>query len=123
MIFLLPHIQAWVVEGRFVKDIKRRETPLYQVATCGARQITCWYVDVNNGDMVANPVHSPDKTKREFTILAFSRDYEYLYAGTTTGDVAVVLMKNRVIQNYIKANTPISSKENFCDGGGSVVVL
>jgi len=33
--------------------------------------------------------------------LAFSSDCEFLFAGTTSGDVAVVLMKNRVIQHFV----------------------
>ncbi len=53
----------------------------------------------------------PDKTKREYTMCCFSRDYEYLFAGTTTGDIACILLKNRVIQRYITANSNMSSRK------------
>jgi len=39
--------------------------------------------------------------------MAFSPDFEYLFAGTTSGDIAIALMKNRVIQNWV----------NVCTGG------
>merc|ERR1719265_686541 len=35
--------------------------------------------------------------------MVFSTDNEHLFAGTTTGDVVVVLMKNRVMQTFIPA--------------------
>lgn len=40
----------------------------------------------------------------------FSKDYEYLYCSSTTGDVAVVLLKNRVIQQFVCAINNISSE-------------
>ena len=52
-----------------------------------------------------------DKTKREWTMTAFSKDYEYLYCASTTGDIAVVLLKNRVIQQFVCAINNISSEK------------
>ena len=36
--------------------------------------------------------------------LAFTQDSEYLLAGSTTGDVAVILMKNRVVEFSVRTN-------------------
>ena len=95
--------------GRFVKDIKRRETPLYQFASCGKNTISLWHIDRSDGEVRPNPVQAADKTKREFTVCCFSTDFEYLYCGTTTGDIACILMKNRVIQRYISGTSGMSS--------------
>lgn len=106
---MLPNPTLHLQEGRFVKNIKRRETPLYQFAACGGTEINLWHCDHEAGSMTANIVQASDKTKREWTVCVFSKDYEYLYCGSTTGDIACVLMKNRVIQRYIPATSNISS--------------
>eukprot|EP00391_Amoebophrya_sp_Ameob2_P010730 CAMPEP_0178982128 /NCGR_PEP_ID=MMETSP0795-20121207/327_1 /TAXON_ID=88552 /ORGANISM="Amoebophrya sp., Strain Ameob2" /LENGTH=619 /DNA_ID=CAMNT_0020672745 /DNA_START=137 /DNA_END=1996 /DNA_ORIENTATION=+ len=98
-----------LLNGGFVRDIKRRDTALYQFASCGAQIVSIWNLDTANGAINENRAHAADKTKREYTALAFSRNFEYLYAGTTTGDIACILMKSRVIQRYVVAVTNISS--------------
>ncbi|CAD7929681.1 unnamed protein product [Amoebophrya sp. A120] len=121
-----------LLQGQFVRDIKRRDTPLYQFASCGAQIVTVWNVDTGNGAFHQNNVHAADKTRREYTALTFSSDFEYLYAGTTTGDIACILMKSRVIQKYITAvsnvsairslatiTTPDSASETLLVGGTS----
>mmetsp|Transcript_7868 Transcript_7868/g.18371 ORF Transcript_7868/g.18371 Transcript_7868/m.18371 type:complete len:615 (-) Transcript_7868:106-1950(-) len=104
-----------IIDGGFVRDIKRRDTPSYQFATCGGNTtLVVWHMDPVKMELLPQTVGSAIKEKREFTCLAFSADYEYLFGGTTTGDMAVVLMKNRVVQTYI----------HVCNGGvTSMVVL
>jgi len=92
-----------IVPGGFVRDIKRRETHEYQFAACGGKTVTMWHLNAATGDLVAHPVGSAGKQTREFQCLVFSSDYEHLFAGTTTGDITVILMKNRVMQAYIPA--------------------
>jgi len=96
-----------------VKDIKRRETHLYQFSSCGTTVINLWHCDSETGELTSNPVNAADKTKREFTMCQFSKDYEYLYAATTTGDIACILLKNRVIQAFVTAINNISSIKTF----------
>lgn len=98
-----PKPTIGLVAGGMVKDIKRRETHEYQFAACGGRNISLWHLNPASGDFVAHPVGAAGKQVRDFNCLAFSDDYEHLYAGTTTGDIVVILMKNRVMQSFIPA--------------------
>ena len=41
------------------------------------------------------------KHTRHYSCLAYSGDIVFLFLGTTTGDVAVVLIKNRVVQHFL----------------------
>lgn len=98
---LQPKPTVCVTSGGFVRDIKRRDTQEYQFASCGGKLIAIWHLDAAKGDLVAHQVGTAGKHIRDFTCLSFSSDLEYLFAGTTTGDIAVVLMKNRVVQTFI----------------------
>lgn len=104
---LFPKPTICVVAGGMVRDIKRRDTLEYQFAACGGKTISMWHLDPARGDLQPHQVGSSGKQVREYSCLAFSQDYEYLLAGNTTGDAAVVLMKNRVVQTFI----------NMCGGG------
>ena len=57
-----------------------------------------WYLDTERHEIW----HSASgKHTRHYSCLAHSGDIECLFLGTTTGDVAVVLMKNRVVQHFL----------------------
>lgn len=99
---LVPKPTICIVAGGFVRDIKRRDTHEYQFASCGGKSVSMWHLDAQRGEIVAHPVNASGKHQRDFVCLAFAPDFEYFVAGTTTGDFAVVLMKNRVIQTYIQ---------------------
>jgi WD40 repeat protein len=90
-----------MIAGGMVKDIKRRDTHEYQFAAFGGKSLSMWHLDVQQGALVSQPINKSGKQQREWMCMAFSLDYEYLFAGTTTGDVGVVLMKNRVLQTLI----------------------
>jgi len=124
---LCPKPTACIIAGGFVKDIKRRETHEYMFAACGGKTLALWHLDVARGDLVAHQVGSSGKQTREYTCMVFSMDYEYLFAGSSTGDVAVVLMKNRVVQAFIPVCSagvlqllclPASSGARLAAGGG-----
>jgi len=104
---LCPKPTISIIGGGMVKDIKRRQTNEYMAAACGGKTIALWHLNPESGEMVAHQVGSSGKQVREYSCMAFTPDYEYLFAGSTTGDVAVVLMKNRVIQTFI----------SVCSGG------
>jgi WD40 repeat protein len=110
---LNPKPTIALLAGGMVKDIKRRDTHEYCLAACGGRnQLTFWHLDDQTGDITAHPVGQSGKQQREFSCLAFTNDYEYLLVGTTTGDLAVVLMKNRVVQTF----------HHVCGGGVTTMV-
>ena len=50
---------------------------------------------------MAHPASASGKHTRHYSCLAFLGDFEYLFLGTTIGDVAVVLIKNRVVQHFL----------------------
>lgn len=109
---LTPKPTICVIGGGFVRDIKRRDTQEYQFAACGGKHLSLWHLDALKGELVAHTVGSACKHVRDYTCLAFSTDLEHLYAGTTSGDIGVVLMKNRVLQNFI----------SVCSGGVTAII-
>lgn len=72
-------------------DIKRRDTALYQFATAGARQVYLWSLDPFTGEASAHRMAS--RTVRDYTSLEFTPNYEFLVAGTATGDVCCFLVR------------------------------
>eukprot|EP00439_Symbiodinium_sp_Y106_P055908 s1007_g7.t2 len=131
---LSPKPSICVIAGGMVRDIKRRDTQEYQFASCGGKNISMWHLDHVRGELLAHQVGNAFKQVREYVCLAYTQDYEYLLAGTTTGDVAVILMKNRVVQNFLAvcgggvANlvcTPVASGTRFVvvGGDGTVTVI
>lgn len=98
---LSPKPTIYAIGGGFVKDIKRRDTSEYLFAACGGKTICLSHLDTARGSLTSHPVNPSGKQVREFTCLAFTTDSEHLLAGTTSGDIAVILMKNRVVQSFI----------------------
>lgn len=110
---LHPKPTICVASGGFVRDIKRRDTHEYQFAACGGKTIAMWHLDAMKGELTSQAIGNAGKQIREFTCLAFSADLEHLYAGTTSGDVAVILMKNRIVQQFVAV----------CSAGVTTLVL
>jgi len=110
--YITPKPTLCILSGGMVKDIKRRETGEYLFAACGAKALSLWHLDAVRGELTSHPVTAAGKESREFVCMAFTPDYEYLFAGTLTGDVAIALMKNRVIQNWV----------SVCTGGALSIV-
>jgi WD40 repeat protein len=89
-----------MVSGGFVRNIKRRDTHEYLSAACGGKSLVMWHLDPAQGELTCHPIGTAGKHVREYQCLAFTPDYEHLLAGTTSGDVATVLVKNRVVQAF-----------------------
>eukprot|EP00931_Biecheleriopsis_adriatica_P064766 TRINITY_DN39471_c0_g1_i1.p1 TRINITY_DN39471_c0_g1~~TRINITY_DN39471_c0_g1_i1.p1 ORF type:complete len:616 (+),score=115.11 TRINITY_DN39471_c0_g1_i1:39-1886(+) len=98
---LFPKPTICCIAGGMVRDIKRRDTHEYQYAACGGKTITMWHLDCERGELTPHQVGASGKQVREYICLAYTADFEYLLAGSTTGDVAIVLMKNRVVQCHV----------------------
>lgn len=131
---LTPKPTLCVLGGGMVRDIKRRDTQEYQFAACGGKNICMWHLDPVRGELQPHQVGNAFKQVREYICLAFTQDKEYLLAGSTTGDVAVVLMKNRVVQTFVAVCgagvvnivcTPVDAGCRFvaAGGDGTVTVL
>jgi cilia- and flagella-associated protein 52 len=88
----IPSPCTSVCWGGMFRDIKRRDTDNYQLATCGNKQIALWKLDPYQGEMVGERVVAEGRGAqvREYTALGFSEDMESLFAGTTSGDFVVV---------------------------------
>ncbi|KAG5188453.1 quinon protein alcohol dehydrogenase-like superfamily [Tribonema minus] len=80
---------ACVAWGGMVRDVKRRDTRGYQLATAGDQKIVLWTLDPYTGEMQGArvAVEGRGATLRDVTSLAFSDDRESLYCTTTSGDV------------------------------------
>jgi len=85
------------------RDIKRRDTSAYQLATCGNKQIALWSLDPYQGEMVGEKVVAEGRGSqvRQYTTLAFSEDRETLYAGTTSGDFVVARGKMKMFPHVV----------------------
>jgi WD40 repeat protein len=97
----VPDPTTAVVEAGYVKDIKRRELAQHQFVMLGGGQLHVWQVDTKSGETNTHQIQFGSKHTREFLCLAMSQDYELCYAGTTSGDVITVLMKNSVVQSMV----------------------
>ena len=127
--FPLPTIFA--IWGGFVRDERGNETRNYQYATCGDNQVCLWNVDPYQGTQERGEVQTGNFV-RNYICLAFSKNEEkYLYAGTTSGDIVCILVKNRSIvfnkiicAQGVTAIVPLTKYEVVVGGGdGSLVLL
>jgi WD40 repeat protein len=90
---------AW---GGRVRDIKKRETKNYQFATAGNKEIYIWELDPEAGELQKFKVNVAAFT-RDYTDLIFSQNGDFLYAGSASGDVSCVIVKNRQLAQPFKA--------------------
>lgn len=82
--------------GGFFKDIKRRDTANYMLATAGQRSLRLWALDPLTGQWpVMGESFAAHSHVRDYTCLAFSQDRLFLLAGSSTGDVTIFQIKGR----------------------------
>ena len=127
--FPLPTVFAtW---GGMVKDQRGNPTPYYQYATCGDNSVCLWNVDPYKGTLEKGLVQTGNFI-RNYICLAFSlNEQKYLYAGTTSGDIVCIIVKNRTIvfnkiicAQGVTAIVPLTKNEIVVGGGdGSLVLL
>jgi WD40 repeat protein len=79
--------------GGMVRNVKRRDTDLYQLATGGDKAIFLWSLDPYQGELQHEKVQQ--QQMRQITCLVFSADLWTIYAGTTTGDFMVVDVRSK----------------------------
>jgi len=119
--FASPSKTTCVTWGRFVKDIKRRETSIYQLATAGEKGVVLWSLDPYSGECEQSKVQQ--QQTRDFTCLRFSADCNTLFGGTTSGDFVVMNVRNKNSEGSVAAsNTGVHSLEYFDDEDGAHVI-
>ena len=101
----LPRGTNCVVNGGFVRDIKRRDTSHYLICTAGKEGIVLWDLDPYSGDMTSTRIVGDPRGTivREVTALTFSADREYIYAATQSGDFMIVSCKAQKIIRAVQA--------------------
>ena len=117
-----------------VKNVKRRDTDQYQLATAGNGHVSFWALDPKSGSLAPTKVTMSSAMSRDFTSLLFTADREWLYAGTTSGEVACINVKTQVLQHTVHAcgngvtalaEVDIAGRSGIAAAGGdgSVTVL
>ncbi|CAM9354076.1 unnamed protein product, partial [Ectocarpus sp. 4 AP-2014] len=112
-------IAAW---GGMVRDIKRRATRNYMLATAGNKKIVLWSLDPYSGDITANRVvcEARGSLVRDVTALAFSEDGETLWCTTSTGDFVGVDLRTKQVGTAIPA-ARLGALSLLCHTGGTVI--
>lgn len=106
----------------FWTDVKRRDTTSYQLVTAGTQQLKVLALDPYAGDVKSERVcdivctfrsccspslrgvqMSTGTAVRDYSALAFSPDYQLLFAGSTSGDVSVLSIKFKNLVSTIPA--------------------
>ena len=128
---MFPMPTIFAVWGGFFKDERGNPTRNYQYATCGDKKVCLWNVDPYNGTEEKSEIQTGNFI-RNYICLAFSLNEEkYLYAGTTSGDIVCILVKNQTIvfkkiicAEGVTAIVPLTKNEIVVGGGdGSLVLL
>ncbi|CAN0463035.1 unnamed protein product, partial [Ectocarpus sp. 8 AP-2014] len=105
-----------------IRDIKRRETRNYMLATAGNKKIVLWSLDPYSGDITANRVvcEARGSLVRDVTALAFSEDGETLWCTTSTGDFVGVDLRTKQVGTAIPA-ARLGALSLLCHAGGTVI--
>lgn len=116
---LPPNTLASTANFDFLKDIKRRNTPNYLFGTGGSDGLLLWELNPYSGELIQHKLASDSRAVvgRCITSLSFSPDYEFLFAGTTSGDFLVINMKHlRIVQSIAATQTGLDSLLSSSDG-------
>ena len=80
-----------------MRDIKKRETDKYLLATSSGGLITIWSLDPYAGTLEAEKVNM-GAFVREYTCMQFDKAGEFLYVGSTSGDLSFVHARLKRLQ-------------------------
>jgi cilia- and flagella-associated protein 52 len=111
--------------GGFVKDIKRRNTSLYQLCSGGPDGLYLWQLDPFSGELNCIKVAGDARgsVSRHVTAVTFSTNEEFIYAATSSGDYLVGSVRNQHIAAVIPAAKKglfslVSYRDGLITGGG-----
>jgi cilia- and flagella-associated protein 52 len=111
--------------GGFVKDIKRRNTSLYQLCSGGPDGLYLWQLDPYSGELNCLKVAGDARgsVSRHVTSVAFSTNEEFIYAATSSGDYLMANVRSQHITSVIPAAKKglyslVSYRDGLITGGG-----
>lgn len=89
--------------SKFCRDIKRRDTQNYLIATAGNRKITLWSLNPYTGELTHErvPCETRGSLVRDITALAFAEDRETLRCATSTGDFVSVDLRTKQVLSLL----------------------
>ncbi len=128
---LYPSPTNCVAWGGFIKDNRGLNTDQYLIASSGNQIMCLWSLDVYKG-ILDKEVILIGNFVREYISIAFSlNEQKYIYAGTTSGDIVCILIKNKMIvfsriicAQGVTAVMPVTNNQIIVGGGdGSLVLL
>jgi len=117
------------VWGGFERDIKKRPTNRYILATAGQKQVVIWIYDPTTGKLTPERCQTGAQV-RNYTCLAFSDDGEVLFAGSESGDLSAFSVRNRSLLSCLPVCSAGLLTVNLVDhflitggGDGSITVM
>jgi WD40 repeat protein len=113
--------QTLVAWGGHVRDIKRRETKNYQLATSSNNKIIIWNLDPHVGELTKTQINT-GAFVRDYTCLVFAPSGDYLYAGSASGDFSCISVRNFILQTTCKACSSGVQSINILSSGQSILV-
>ena len=80
-----------------MKDVKLRDTPLYQFATSASQRLTIWSLEPATGAIEGENIPTGSYI-RHYISFCFSKPrQEFLFGGTLSGDFVSFQMKHKMI--------------------------
>ena len=101
---------------KFGRDIKRRDTRNYLLATAGNKKIVFWSLNPYTGDITHERVvcETRGSLVRDITAIAFAADGETLRCATSTGDfLSIDLRSKQVGTLLLSCDDTVTSDENL----------
>ncbi|KAG2389568.1 hypothetical protein C9374_014128 [Naegleria lovaniensis] len=83
--------------GGMVRDIKKRETDRYLLATCSSGNIIIWSLEPYKGILEQEKVNT-GAFVRDYTCMQFDKLGEYLFVGSASGDLSFIHVRLKRLQ-------------------------
>jgi WD40 repeat protein len=114
-----------LASGGFVKDVKGRDTGLYQFAAAGSKGVTLWGINPLDGRMEYDKLVLSG-LQRDFLCAVFAPlpSYPWIYLGTTSGDIVIIHTRSRSVHSsFFASGGGITSLSAVVSDGGSVILI
>lgn len=115
----LPKETTCIAHGGFVRDIKRRDTNHYIMATGGKEGLVAWDLDPYSGDFEPHPITGDPRGTlvRYISAVTFAEDRDLIYGATSSGDYVIANVRSlRIIQIVPATKMGIMSILSHSDG-------
>ena len=118
----MPNGSTCICHGGFVKDVKRRDTNKYLLASGGAEGLAFWYLDPYSGELEMEVLASDARgsLSRHITAISFYDNNDNLCATTTSGDFLLVNIRSKKMLKAVSA-TRLGLGAVLCSDRGILV--